>query len=116
MKIGYLRIIAAVSMGVGLVVASQVPAETYTNEQLIFGLSRAVKAADSAAVAEIGEMIDSQSHACAVRLGTIARLTTDSMFTVDQTLDYARASVDICGVPPSVMLYYVETVQSLADR
>lgn len=88
---------------------SQLQATQYTNEQLITGLTRAGKANDSAAIDKIGQILDMQSHSCAVRLGTLARLAQDDGGRLqEQTKEYASASAEICDVGPSTIFYYLE--------
>lgn len=94
-----------------------VKAEAVTNEQLITGLARATKANDGEAIDAFGKLLDGKSHACAVRLGTLARLISSGS-SPQETLvsEYASASAEICSVGPSVIFYYIESIQDLMSR
>jgi hypothetical protein len=91
--------------------------DSYTNEQLITGLARATKANDGEAIDTFGKILDGQSHACAVRIGTLARFIGAGS-SPQETLvsDYASASAEICSVGPSVIFYYIESIQDLMSR
>lgn len=91
-------------------ICSPLYASEYTNEQLLMGLTRASKAKDDEAVADLGNRLDAQSHACAVRVGVMARMVGSGM---PGTKDYATLSAEICNAPPSVLHYLLETMQTL---
>ena len=89
----------------------------HTNEEIIMALTRAAKALDTASLQVIGQDMERNSHACAVRLGVLARFITDARQTPNdpQVANYASASAEICAVGPSIIHYYVESIFGLAQ-